>query len=111
MLHVKALKPDPRKRPESPHWDGLPDGHTRSTIVEAPRRGGNPLPACAADSEDQSSGPNPLQALLIRNTLAATPVAKRALTAYDNAAGLATPSTPSSAPAACPAPLTSGEPR
>jgi transposase len=89
------------------HWDGLPDGHTRATILEAPRRGGDPLPACAADLEE-SSGPNPLEALLIRSTLAATPVAKRALATYDNAAGLSTPVTSPSCP---PRPLTYGAPR
>jgi hypothetical protein len=36
------------------HWDGLPDGHTRSTLVEAPRRAGDPLPPCAA--EDETAG-------------------------------------------------------
>ena len=70
------------------HWDGLPDGHTRATILEAPRRSGDPLPAGAADADQTASEPNPLQALLTRSPLAATPVAKRALTAYDNAAGL-----------------------
>lgn len=93
------------------HWDGLPDGRTRSTIVEVPRRGGDPLPACAADPDEQNSGPNPLEALLIRSTLAATPVAKRALTTYDNAAGLGHPSPATPAPAAHPAALTSGDPR
>lgn len=92
------------------HWDGLPDGHTRSTLVEAPRRGGDPLPACAADPEE-TSGPNPLEALLIRSTLAAIPVAKRALTAYDNAAGLGPPNPTRPAPTAHPAPLTFGDPR
>ena len=70
------------------HWDGLPDGHTRSTVVEAPRRGGDPLPPCAADAGETADEPNPLEALLIRSALAATPVARRALTTYDNAAGL-----------------------
>ena len=70
------------------HWDGLPDGHTRSTTIDPPRRTGDPLPACAADAEQAAAEPNPLQALLTRSRLAATPVAKRALTAYDNAAGL-----------------------
>ena len=86
------------------HWDGLPDGHTRSTVVEGPRRAGDPPPACAAggpDTDQTGSEPNPLQALLTRRRLAATPVAKRALTAYDNAAGLTATLRP--------APLTPGE--
>ena len=94
------------------HWDGLPDGHTRATIVEQPQRGGDPLPACVADPDEHSPGPNPLEALLIRSTLAAIPVAKRALTAYDNAAGLSATSTGGHRPAAAhPAPLSSGDPR
>ena len=103
------------------HWDGLPDGHTRSTIVEPPRRGGDPMPASgasAASPDEHSPGPNPLQALLIRSTLAAIPVAKRALTAYDTAAGLPTTTstvtaglTTSDTPTADPARLTCGDPR
>ena len=85
------------------HSNGLPDGHTRPTIVEPPRRGGDLQPACAGAAAE----PNPLQALLTRNALAATPVAQRALAAYDNAAGLGSPITTSPAPAA----LTSGDPR
>lgn len=97
------------------HWDGLPDGHTRSTIVEPPRRSGDPLPACAAGPNENSPGPNPLEALLIRSTLAAIPVAKRALTAYDSAAGLSTTrhanTSASSSSATHTAPLTYGDPR
>ena len=92
------------------HWDGLPDGHTRSTVVDFPRRGGDPLPACAADAAVTAAEPNPLQALLIRSALAATPVAKRALAAYDNAAGLTAP--PASNPTSTsprPAPFTAGD--
>ena len=72
------------------HWDGLPDGHTRSTLVEGPRRAGDPPAALRRRRRaDRPAEPNPLQALLTRSHLAATPVATRALTAYDNAAGLA----------------------
>jgi len=88
------------------HWDGLPDGHTRSTTIDPPRRTGDPLPACAADTDQAADEPNPLQALLTRSHLAATPVAKRALTAYDNAAGLTAPPTSNSHH---PAPLPSGD--
>jgi len=90
------------------HWDGLPDGHTRSTSVEAPRRSGDPLPACA---DDPDQDPNPLQALLIRSPLAATPVAKRALSAYDNAGGVSAVPRPAAALTSRPAPVISGDPR
>lgn len=86
------------------HWDGLADGHSRSTVVEPPRRSGDPLlPGAADDDTDETtSEPNPLEAFLTRSVLAATPVAKRSLTAYDNAAGLT---------ASCPrpAPFTAGD--
>ena len=94
------------------HWDALPDGHTRSTVVDFPQRGGDPLPAAAdaADAAVTAAEPNPLQALLIRSRLAATPVAKRALAADDNAAGLTAP--PANHPAGTsprPAPFTAGD--
>ena len=92
------------------HWDALPDGHTRSTVVDFPRRGGDPLPACAADAAVTAAEPNPLQALLIRSALAATPVAKRALAAYDNAAGLtAPPASKATSTSPRPAPFTAGD--
>ena len=86
------------------HWDGLPDGHTRATVIEPPRRAGDPLPPSATDGDHMTPEPNPLEALLTRSQLAATPVAKRALTTYDNAAGLSA-SNPHAAPS------TAGEPR
>ena len=86
------------------HWDGLPDGHTRSTTIDPPRRPGDPLPPSATDGDHMTPEPNPLEALLTRSQLAATPVAKRALTTYDNAAGLSA-SNPHAAPS------TAGEPR
>lgn len=94
------------------HWDGLPDGHTRSTTIDPPRRPGDPLPACAPGTDQAAAEPNPLQALLTRSRLAATPVATRALTAYDNAAGLTAPA--ASAPASNsprPAPFPFGDSR
>jgi len=93
------------------HWDGLPDGHTRSTIVESPRRSGGPHPAGDAETEKAAPEPNPLQALLTRSRLAATPVAKRALTTYDHAAGLPANSGSAARPATHPASLPSGDPR
>jgi transposase len=64
------------------HWDGLPDGHTRRTLVEAP--------PCSADDDVPvpDVGPNPLAALLARNRAAATPVGRRSLASYAAAAGL-----------------------
>jgi transposase len=66
------------------HWDGLPDGHTRATIVE-------PAGPGTEASTPSTSQPNPLAALLAVNSAAATPVARRALSDYDSAA-LAVPS-------------------
>jgi transposase len=62
------------------HWDGLPDGHTRSTIVE-----GAGDPAATSTGAGQAE-PNPLQALLARSSAAAIPVARRSLDVYDNLA-------------------------
>ena len=94
------------------HWDGLPDGHTRRTLLDTPRRGGDPEPASAADRDQQRTPANPLQALLSRSALAATPVAQRALATYDTAAGLAQPSPSSTTLAGHPivvGAMTSGE--
>jgi transposase len=63
------------------HWDGLPDGHTRATIVDPPDL--PPAPAPAAGE------PSPLAALLARKPAAATQVARRPLSTYQ-AAALAT---------------------
>lgn len=67
------------------HWDGLPDGHSRRTLIEAP--------PCAGDDDQDvpvpEVGPNPLAALLARNRAAATPVGRRPLASYAAAAGLA----------------------
>ena len=84
------------------HWDGLPDGHTRSTVAESPRRPGQAPPVDPMNTSQDGSEPNPLAALLTRSQAAATPVARRSLTTYDRAAGLLAP------PAG---PLNLGEPR
>jgi transposase len=60
------------------HWDGLPDGRTRATVVEA-------HPGTAGDAAAVGEPPNPLQALLARNAAAATVVARRPLTSYEQA--------------------------
>ncbi len=56
------------------HYDGLPDGHTRATIVEFPRR---PDHATGAAVNDK-----PLAALLTRPRAADVKVATRPLSAY-----------------------------
>lgn len=71
------------------HWDGLPDGHTRATVLEPPRRPGETGPSDPTSGTSQDgSAINPLAALLTRSQAAATPVARRPLTTYDRAAGL-----------------------
>jgi transposase len=97
-LTITALPPDgggllavhPRARQrgqwvvDQSHWDGLPDGRTRATTVDAPpdpfgprRGGGQPQPPAS-----------PLAALLTVNPAAMVPVATRSLTDYERAAGL-----------------------
>ncbi|HEX6403939.1 MAG TPA: IS21 family transposase [Pseudonocardiaceae bacterium] len=69
------------------HWAELPDGHTRAVTLDPPT-------APAADSSNSANnnqapgGLHPLDGLLVNRPAAATPVARRALTAYDTAAGL-----------------------
>lgn len=82
------------------HWDGLPDGHTRATTADPPRRGGDPDRTDPTDVNTPNGDPNPLRALLTRSQAAATPVARRPLSTYDNAAGL-----PAATPTSC------GDPR
>ncbi|MGH3499520.1 MAG: IS21 family transposase [Nocardioidaceae bacterium] len=60
------------------HWDGLPDGHTRATIVEPARPG---RPGQGVDGGAQ----NPLAVLLTSHPAAAIPVARRPLACYDTA--------------------------
>jgi hypothetical protein len=55
------------------HWDGLPDGHTRATVIDPPRR----------DRPAGTSGqPASLAALLAHRHSAAVPVARRPLADY-----------------------------
>ena len=67
------------------HWAELPDGHTRATTLD-PVDLSRPEP-----SAQDGAGPEPdsLAALLANRPAAATPVARRALSIYDSAAGLA----------------------
>jgi transposase len=68
------------------HWDGLPDGHTRATTLDLAALDQQPEPATAGGAQPE---PDPLAALLANRPAAATPVAHRALSIYDSAAGLA----------------------
>ena len=65
------------------HWNGLPDGHTRATVVETTAPDLPPAPRGIGE-------PNPLAALLQANTAAAVPVARRPLTDYQAIAAAAT---------------------
>jgi transposase len=65
---------------DAAHWDGLPDGHTRATVIET-TSAKQPAPAPQGAGE-----PNPLAALINANPAAAIPVARRPLADYDTAA-------------------------
>ena len=74
------------------HWDGLPDGHTRATIVEdvTPTGGTHPGDGTGGGTgrgggNDQDQ-PGPLAALLAHNPAAATAVTHRRLEDYQRAA-------------------------
>ncbi|MEV6971806.1 IS21 family transposase [Hamadaea sp. NPDC051192] len=69
------------------HWDGLPDGHTRATTLDAP------VSPARHDRDDEQGGPNPLAVLLTRSAAAQIPVSRRPLSSYDTAAGLTSPTT------------------
>ena len=66
------------------HWDGLPDGHTRATTVENDRdRDARERTPTDPTTDD------PLAWLLTPRPAPATPLARRAPSVYDTAAGLA----------------------
>ena len=65
------------------HWDGLPDGHSRATIIDPPHRDRPALPC-----DDDPAEPPPLAALLAHRRGGDVPVARRPLTDYAAAAGL-----------------------
>jgi transposase len=65
------------------HWDGLPEGAGRATVVESVGRDPALPPA--------GPHPDPLQALLARSHTAATAVARRPLSTYQDAASAAVP--------------------
>ena len=79
------------------HWDGLPNGHTRTTTLDPPPE---PNPTDTAPVEL-----DPLADLLAHRPTVGTPVARRPLAAYDTAAGL-TPaaSAPTASAPTAPAP-------
>ena len=56
------------------HWDGLPDGHTRATVLELPAR-----PVSDRTDRDQ---PGSMTELLSHRRVAGTAVAKRPLSDY-----------------------------
>jgi transposase len=80
-----AVHPRARKRGQwmlnESHWDGLPDGHTRATIVESAHQ-----PSRTRRITD--AGADVLAALLALNPAAAAPVAQRSLRDYERAAGV-----------------------
>ena len=65
---------------EPTHYDGLPDGHTRTTTLEV---------NAETTSATSTPGPGPLAALLAANHAAATTVATRPLADYAAAAAAA----------------------
>lgn len=59
---------------EASHYDGLPDGHTRATVIDLPRH--------RQPSSAPAGGEEPLAALLTHRRLPAVDVAARPLTDY-----------------------------
>lgn len=71
---------------EEAHWDGLPDGHTRATTIEAPGPDATaPEPVPMAAATVAAAGLEPLAEVLRRHH-ADTPVLSRPLTDYAQAA-------------------------
>jgi transposase len=64
------------------HWDGLPDGRTRATVLDRPPDPFGPQSGAAV------AQPSPLAALLTVNPGATAPVAQRSLLDYERAAGV-----------------------
>jgi transposase len=85
---VLAVHPRARQRGQwvvdAAHWDGLPDGRTRATILDPPPDPFGPPPVGAALPPT-----SPLAALLTVNPAATAPVAQRSLLDYERAAGTA----------------------
>ena len=82
-----AVHPRARQRGQwvvdQAHWDGLPAGGTRATILDPPPDPFGPRPASASGQP-----PAALSALLTANPAANAPVATRSLRDYERAAGL-----------------------
>jgi transposase len=83
-----AVHPRARKRGswmvDESHWDGLPDGHTRATILDPPTE---PRVRPSRHAGTDLSTTDVLSTLLAVNPAAATPVVQRSLSVYDTAAG------------------------
>jgi len=81
-----AVHPRARQRGQwvvdEAHWDGLPDGRTRATILDPP-----PDPFEPGNPAAASSPASALSALLTVNPGATAPVATRSLRDYERAAG------------------------
>jgi transposase len=86
-----AVHPRARQRGQwmvdQSHWNGLPDGSTRATVLDPPP---DPFGPSAAAHHP----PTPLAALLTVNPAATAPVATRSLLDYERAAGLDTSGQP-----------------
>jgi hypothetical protein len=65
------------------HWDGLPDGHTRTTTTDT-----SP-PSRPRQRQPLSDVPDPLSTLLTQHASAAVTVAHRSLAFYDTITGVA----------------------
>jgi transposase len=82
-----AVHPRARERGQwvvdQSHWDGLPDGRGRATILDPPPDPFGPRLAGAAAAQP----PSPLAALLTVNPATSAPVARRSLLDYERAAG------------------------
>jgi transposase len=85
---VLAVHPRSRRRGQwvvnESHWDGLPDGRTRATILDPP-----PDPFVPGNPTVAGSPASALSALLTVNPAATAPVAQRNLHDYERAAGTA----------------------
>ena len=84
-----AVHPRARQRGQwvvdESHWDGLPDGRTRATVLDPA-----PDPFGPAAPPGPVSPPSTLSALLTVNPAARAPVAQRSLTDYERVAGIDT---------------------
>jgi hypothetical protein len=82
-----AVHPRARQRGhwvvDESHWEGLPDGRTRATVLDPP-----PDPFASRPAPGKGEPASPLAALLTVNPAATAPVALRSLRDYERAAGV-----------------------